>query len=274
VGALTALVGKNSSGKSNVLRALNLFFNSIVEASKPVSFPRDHHARPQSRRKRRISVSVDFELPSYFKYRKSLDHLKALGSNFTITRTWELDQRRNPQDFYSAEAEGQPIANAPDLARQFLSLVSYRYVPNRSIPSQLLQDESQAIADSIFLRMKGDKHASALLDSLAAASSRMLASASKSLELTGSPLSGPSVATADTLGEMITMSGFQATAPHGMAVQDEDWGAGHQAFFLYLILHLLDTNYGRFFGWRQATVWGVEEPESGLHRDLETRRGV
>ncbi len=271
VGSLTSLVGKNSSGKSNVLRALNLFFNDIVESSKPVNFPRDHHSRPQSRRKKEIEISVDFELPDYFKYRKQLDHLKALGSTFSITRTWALDERRVPQSRISVTTESAPVANGPELARQFLSLIAYRYVPNRSIPSQLLKDESQAIADSIFLRMKGDKHAAGLLESLAAAAGRMLASASKALEVTGSPLSGPSVATADTLGEMITMAGFQATAPHGMAIQDEDWGAGHQAFFLYLVLHLLDTNYGRLFGWRQATVWGIEEPESGLHRDLETR---
>lgn len=271
LGSLTALVGKNSCGKSNVLRALNLFFNDLVEGSKPVSFLRDHHDRPHSRRKKRISVSVDFQLPDYFKYRKQLDQLKALGPNFTITRSWELDERREPFDTYSATSEGRPVVNGPDLARQFVSLVAYRYVPNRSIPSQLLQDESQAIADSIFLRMKGDQHAAALLNSLSAAANRMLAPASRSLELTGSPLSTPSVATASTLGEMITMSGFQATAPHGVAVQDEDWGAGHQAFFLYLVLHMLDTNYGRFFGWRQATIWGIEEPESGLHRDLETR---
>src|SRR3546814_243904 len=33
----------------------------------------------------------------------------------------------------------------------------------------------------------------------------------------------------------------------------------------------MDTDYSRQFGWRQATVWAVEEPESGLHHDLQTR---
>jgi hypothetical protein len=70
---------------------------------------------------------------------------------------------------------------------------------------------------------------------------------------------------------MLTMSGFRALSANGAAIQDEDWGSGHQAFFLYQVLHALDTDYARSFGWRQATVWGVEEPESALHRDLETR---
>jgi hypothetical protein len=35
-------------------------------------------------------------------------------------------------------------------------------------------------------------------------------------------------------------------------------------------LYAVDTDYSSSFGWKQATIWGVEEPESGLHRDLET----
>ena len=48
---LTALVGKNSSGKSNVLRALNLFFNNEVERGKPLDFSRDYHDQPARRKK-------------------------------------------------------------------------------------------------------------------------------------------------------------------------------------------------------------------------------
>lgn len=41
IGSYTTLVGKNSSGKSNVLRALNLFFNNRIEPDKPLDFLRD-----------------------------------------------------------------------------------------------------------------------------------------------------------------------------------------------------------------------------------------
>ena len=271
LGSFTGLVGKNSSGKSNVLRALNLFFNGEVEPRKPLVFSRDHFKESHSKRKKQISITVDFNVPTQFKFRKELAHLQTLGASFSITRTWELDQRRNVVRSISAQSGGSTVPNGSELAEQLLGLVAYRYIPNRSIPSELLKDESQAIADSIFMRMKGDKHASALMGSLTAAASRMLKAASDSMQASGSPLASPSVATAESIGEMLRMSGFQAQGQHGGTVQDEDWGAGHQAFFLYLVLHALDTNYGRFFGWRQATIWGVEEPEAALHRDLETR---
>ena len=269
--ALTALVGKNSSGKSNVLRVLNLFFNNEVEPGKSVTFQRDYFEQPAQRKKKRIRIEVDFDLPDNFKFRSQLDHLRQLGDRFTVVRRWELDAQRRVVDAMEATVEGGAVPNAADMARQFLSMVSYRYIPNRSIPAALLRDESQALADSIFMRMKGDTHGAKLIEGLNAAAGRLLKDAQRSMKTAGAPLDNASVATASTIGEMLTMSGFQATGPHGGLVQDEDWGAGHQAFFLYLVLHSLDTNYGRFFGWRQATIWGVEEPESGLHRDLETR---
>lgn len=271
-GALNVFVGKNSSGKSNALRALNVFFNGTVEPGKSIDFTRDYFEQvPRKRKKKRISITVEFKLPNTFNLRKGLEPLKVLGNHFTIMRSWELDQLRRPLRNIEVRVQGKPINNAEELANQFLSLLTYRYIPNRTVPSAILKDESQAIANSIFGRMKGDQHAAALLEALSEAAQRMLLDASNSLSNVGSPLEKPSVTTADSIGEMLTMGGFQAKGAHGLSVQDENWGAGHQAFFLYQVLKTLDTTYSRFFGWKQATIWGVEEPEAALHRELETR---
>ena len=271
LGHLNAVVGKNSSGKSNLLRALNLFFTGEPQPGQALAFPRDLHERPKSRKKKRIEVAVEFELPVQFKIRRELAALVAAGRHLLVTRRWELDKRRQISDAYEVYAGGTLLPNSAEVARQLLSLISYRYIPNRTIPTDLLRDESQAIADAIFMRMKGDKHASAILSSLSAAAGRMMEGASTALKGTGAPISAPSLAVASTLGEMLRMTGFTAMGAHGLAVQDEDWGAGHQAFFLYEVLQTLDTDYSRFFGWRQATIWAVEEPESGLHHDLSTQ---
>jgi hypothetical protein len=269
---VTALVGRNSSGKSNLLRALSLYFNGEVEPGKAMNFARDHFERvPRSKQKKRIQVSVDFKLHSTFHLRKELSRLGKLGGEFTVTREWELDRLRRPLERAHITKDGKDVPDSADLARQFLSLISFRYIPNRSIPAQILREESQEIADSIFMRMKGDTHAAALLEQLEAAAQRMLQNASSSLKRSGAPLEEARITTPSSIGEMLSMTGFQAKGGHGALVQDEDWGTGHQAFFLYQVLYALDTNYARFFGWRQATIWGVEEPESALHKDLETR---
>ena len=98
-GALNGTVGKNSSGKSNALRALNLFFNGEVEPGKRVDFARDHYQQiPRKRKKKRISISVDFSLPPNFNLRRGLVQLQKLSTDFRITRYWELDQFRKPRE--------------------------------------------------------------------------------------------------------------------------------------------------------------------------------
>src|SRR3546814_3020451 len=92
------------------------------------------------------------------------------------------------------------------------------------------------------------------------------------LSESGAPISNPNIATAESLGGMLRMSGFQAQGLNGATIRDEDWGAGNQAFFLLHLLRDIDTDYSRQFGWRQATVWAAEEPESGLHKDRKSTR--
>ncbi len=273
VGGVTTLIGKNSSGKSNVLRALNLFFNDEVDPGERLDFDRDLHVAPgpKSKKKKRIVVSLTFRLPSNFHFPKSISGTKAkLGNEFTITRTWERDRQNRVVDAFDLLGGDPGTVDRSDLARQFLNLLTYRYIPNRTVPALVLRDESKALAKSIQIRLKGTSVGD-LLSALQGAAARLLKPIGRSLGATGAPLLNAQVAAPGDLGELLTVTGFQATGPTGAMVRDQEWGAGHQAFFLYELLCALDTHYSKFFGWKQATIWGVEEPESGLHRDLETR---
>jgi energy-coupling factor transporter ATP-binding protein EcfA2 len=272
VASLTVLVGKNSSGKSNVLRALNLFFNGEVEPGKPLLLGRDFHSRPQARRKKEVVVAVDFALPPGFNFRKSLASLKnALSENFTIEKLWELDVQGRTVENVSLLVGGTPVPNGGDFARQFLNLITFRYIPNRTVPSALLREESRIIANSMFAKTPAGAGAQSLIDAVQSAAERLLRRASESMVQSGAPLRELGIASPQSVADMLSVSGFQARGQHGEVVRDEEWGSGNQAFFLYEVLQAVDTNYSRSFGWKQAAVWGVEEPESGLHRDLETR---
>ncbi|MCA9642381.1 MAG: AAA family ATPase, partial [Myxococcales bacterium] len=171
VGALTALVGPNSCGKSNVLRALSLFFNGELEPGVPLDFARDHYEEnPRIRQRKQIEVSVEIELPARFRVRNEFAPLRSLGARFRLRRSWDLDKQKRPREHLGASVDGKPVADGDEACRQFLSLVAYRYIPNRRVPSAILREESQAIASSIFSRMKKDSHSAALLEDLAAAS--------------------------------------------------------------------------------------------------------
>lgn len=67
-GTLAVLVGKNDSGKSNILRALNLFFNGKTVPSKELDFNTDHNIFNQpNRRAKEISVKLEISMPESYR---------------------------------------------------------------------------------------------------------------------------------------------------------------------------------------------------------------
>lgn len=63
---ITTFVGANDAGKSNVLRALNLFFNGYTNPEEPFDFTRDYNQFAAVRKGKapQVEVAVTFELPS------------------------------------------------------------------------------------------------------------------------------------------------------------------------------------------------------------------
>ena len=66
-GDLAVLVGKNDSGKSNILRALNLFFTGHTGPAEELDFDTDHNVFNQpNRRAKQISIKLEIELPETY----------------------------------------------------------------------------------------------------------------------------------------------------------------------------------------------------------------
>ncbi|PJE33749.1 recombination protein F [Pseudooceanicola marinus] len=67
-GKLAVLVGQNDSGKSNVLRALNLFFNGRTMPTDDLDFEIDHNVfNKPNRRAKEISIKLEIELPESYR---------------------------------------------------------------------------------------------------------------------------------------------------------------------------------------------------------------
>lgn len=64
---LAILVGKNDAGKSNVLRALNLFFNDHTDLGESLQFDIDHNVFNQpNRQAKELSIRLEIELPEAY----------------------------------------------------------------------------------------------------------------------------------------------------------------------------------------------------------------
>lgn len=119
-GDLNIIFGRNDSGKSNFLRALNLFFNYEINPGDELDFDLDisdirrKQAR-ESKGRQFISVRIDFDIPS--NYRKSL------GEYISIKRQWNA---------YGGVTEtvGTELSKGSRIQlAKFLNQIDFTYIP-------------------------------------------------------------------------------------------------------------------------------------------------
>ena len=147
VNHLNVFSGKNDSGKSNILKALDIFFND-----KPINFNEDYNkarleeVRKTIKGKQFIDIKITFNTPKGY---------TTLPENFTITKSWD----RN------GDLIGPPVDNLENLvrkgkfkpknlkiAKRSLSLllkgIRYKYIPgvrDERFFSQLLRELQTAL---------------------------------------------------------------------------------------------------------------------------------
>ncbi len=153
---LNIFSGKNDCGKSNILRALNLFFNNETEIGKKLIFAEDFSKfkaiqikedkskREESAAKKAareqhsiISIKIHFDLSSLER------PIKNLPKNFWISRTWKKnteadkpEQSDNLETLYlkQLKSEGREpltgyIGRLVHARTLFLKKVRFEYVP-------------------------------------------------------------------------------------------------------------------------------------------------
>lgn len=119
---ITTLVGSNDAGKSNVLRALNLFFNGRTAADEPFDFARDHNqfAVVRQRKAPQIEVAIVFDLPEGY-------HREDLPTQIEWRKVWRRggEVRSLEHRGFVGGAEFPPRSKIPAL----LDRVQFTYIP-------------------------------------------------------------------------------------------------------------------------------------------------
>ena len=136
-GDLTVLTGKNDVGKSNIIKALNLFFNQQSDYATKFSFDNDYSLlrreevrKDTIRGQRFISISIRFNRGNRM--------LNSLPPSFSVTRRWDLQstQYKQTTDVYARMqiyAEKKGIKYSEKITTTYLSLflnkIRFVYVP-------------------------------------------------------------------------------------------------------------------------------------------------
>lgn len=278
------IVGTNNSGKSNILRALSLFFNDETEPGQPINLYEDFH-NPSRKKKKMVSVEVHFDLPDHFHIQKTIltaiDSL--LGRKFVIRKTWSLPTEpteeaivqfhyRKTNAYTLNEASGDDVTKL----KQFLALTRFRYIPNHIHPSKILQSEQSQIQRELLTRLRRSKNVGrdqvdTLFKELSALSKEFAMPITEKLRSAAPDIDSLNLSIPSNLGDLLFSFATQLKVREGETFNALLHGSGIQSLLTILILHYLDSRFSERFGWHQATIWAIEEPESYLHQDLMHR---
>lgn len=244
-------VGLNDSGKSNILKALNLFFNGETDYGRKFLFQNDFTFLfpKKSHKTREIRITIKFDIPDTY----------SDPGEYTWTKVWRIDD-------YTAEtitnAAGEPPTSKSRVPGA-LRRIKYRYVPavkSSDYYKALLGDLYTAVFSSINNPLAESVESfSATLKSYTEELSNDI---QNQLELE-SVLSFPDDLN-DIFKALIFETSRNTTSFH---VPLTSRGDGIQARHIPIILRYIaheDQKSRNRGSVKICTIWGFEEPENGL----------
>lgn len=119
---ITTFVGKNNSGKSNVLKALNLFFNGSVSQGNPFSYQRDLTYQIKNKRKLNKDISIELEIEP------PVDDWISKDGNVIWTKTWDSNGGITERIIYKNSGNELKKDRRTRFYR-FLKNIRFRYIP-------------------------------------------------------------------------------------------------------------------------------------------------
>ncbi len=272
LGHFSAFAGLNNAGKSNALRALHAFFSGFTDINTPIEYKRDYYRYELRSKKRRknINIAVEFSLPELFKFRHGLQAIEDfLGRTFVIKKVWQPAVSQ-PQYFLN---DRMTELSLPERLKidQFLALINFRYIPNRVLPLDIIRSEHRALRDSLVRRlartMKGQE---GMFDQIQRISDGLIQTLQVAVTSASPDIGSIRLDTPTSWQDLVFAFGYKLSTG-GIEIDDAAQGSGIQSLLMLETLALIDRDYFQKFGWKQAAVWALEEPESSLHTSLEAK---
>ncbi|NHT77776.1 AAA family ATPase [Rhizobiaceae bacterium CRRU44] len=254
VGDLNVIFGRNDSGKSNVLRALNLFFNDRIDPYTDLDFELDvSDVRPGQAKKTKsrlaIWIKITFNVPPNYQ--------KSLGEEITVRRQWNRDATMTERVWPPDLSSGQ-LAQVTKL----MNRIDFTYIPgikDNTIYADLIERMYVAAAATSELQQATDNFIAAIQGQTLALSSKL-----SSLFQSPSRLAAPT----EMSSLFRTLDFAHGEEGHSLLRQKGD---GIKARHLPELLRFINENESG----AKIFIWGFEEPENSLDlgaADAESKR--
>ena len=244
-------VGTNDAGKSNILKALNLFFNDQVDVNSPFDYEQDftYLYPPKSKEAKAITISIQFDIPLTF----------TDGGVYVWEKVWKKTGKVSDEIKNKEGKAPAPRSRIPSA----LQRIKYRYVPAVKSPDyyKALQGDLYASVAASLDSTLADA-VDSFSESLGAYTQKITMDVSKRLGIS-SQLTIPT-----DLNEIFKALIFRTNRKLGaINVPLTARGDGIQARHIPIILKYIsqeDQRSRNQGSTKITTIWGFEEPENGL----------
>ena len=243
VGDLNLVFGRNDSGKSNLLRALNLFFNGKTDAGRDLDFdldmsdPRKTEAR-EAKGRQFIWIKITFTVPTNYRV--------SLGSEIAIKRQWNRDG--NMTETVSPALDG---AGKQSRLTRFLNDIDFTYIPaikDLTVYADLIERMYGAAAETETLKDATSNFVEAIGGQTSALTEQLTATF-------GTPTR---LAPPTEMERLFRNLDFAHGADRHSLLRQK--GDGVKARHLPELLRFINENEAR----KKFYLWGFEEPENSL----------
>lgn len=260
--SINVITGKNDVGKSNILKALNLFFNNCIEEPGDFVFKENYNIkrleevrRDTIKGKQYIQIKITFTRGNQFE--------KTLPEHFTVTKKWnrDSDTAQVTDDLeYRLKRKGKKCNNSNKASlTKYMNKMRYQYVPaikDKRIFDSLLKELQDTVYSKKLSEQESFKLMMENLHTKVQETTEELSSEFYNATGVESYISTPKEA--DELYKTLRID----TSYSGTDVALENRGDGIRVRYLPSILNYIASNS------KDLMMWGFEEPENSLEFNL------
>jgi predicted ATP-dependent endonuclease of OLD family len=278
---LVVIVGPNNCGKSNILRALQLFFSGGVEGNPYTTesdYPKSDSLSPKAQTK--ITVTVKYDPSKDVSIKKSLDELEKESDQLRLDNNMvrlRLSYSKNGVESWQFLGKKGVRNIKKDLIHKVrdsvVQSVVFKYIPvGRDSLESITQEISSELIKTIFSGWSGAvQKRKEINDAIAA----LIGKLSPELKTSSGAVTGSIrqvFSEIENLELKLPFENLEEMLPSLMPIVSDtaetglkSKGAGIQTSSLLFLLKYLADNHPQRYNARVTFIWAVEEPESFLH---------